>query len=243
MILKVYLIILAYFFAGVIGFYFINRRKEKTRSRKSWKKTLVYFIIINIVALSIVINPIAFRFIALLIIIEGFYELFKLFRGSDYKSKKLFVLSILVFALFSYAFFYFSGLSKELIFFSFAILSIFDSFSQITGELWGRKKIAPKISPNKTVEGFIGGSLVALISGILLKGLIGVPWSKSMAISAGVALFAFLGDLAASFYKRNYNVKDFSNLLPENGGFLDRFDSLVAGGAWIAFITIITNIL
>jgi phosphatidate cytidylyltransferase len=241
MIRTVYIILVAYFLLGFIGLFFINRKKETIEASRSWLKTIVYFIIINIICLSIIINPIAFRCLAVLIIILGFYELFKLFRESGYEQKYLFLNSILVFTAFSSAFFYFSGMEKELILFSFAILSIFDSFSQITGQLWGRRKIFPKISPNKTVEGFIGGTLIAVISGFLIKGLIDIPPAKAIILAAGVALFAFIGDSLASFYKRRHNVKDFSNLIPETGGFLDRFDSLISGGAWVALFVLLTR--
>jgi phosphatidate cytidylyltransferase len=241
MIRTVYIILVVYFLLGFIGLFFINRKKETIEARRSWIKTIVYFIIINIVCLTIIINPIAFRCLAVLIIIMGFYELIKLFRDSDFEQKYLFLNSILVFTAFSSAFFYFSGMEKELIFFSFAILSIFDSFSQITGQLWGRRKIFPKISPNKTVEGFIGGTLIAAVSGFLIKGLIDIPTTRVIILAAGVALFAFIGDFLASFYKRKHNVKDFSNLIPETGGFLDRFDSLISGGTWVALFELLTR--
>jgi phosphatidate cytidylyltransferase len=226
---------------GFISFYFINRNKENPEARKSWIKTIVYFVIINIVALSILINPIAFRCLTVLIIIEGFYEIFRLFRESCYQWKGFFLFSILLFALFSSGFFIFSGMEKELIFYSFAMVSIFDSFSQITGQLWGRRKILPKISPNKTITGFIGGFMVVILSGILLKGLIAVPVLKAIILAAGVAVFAFIGDALSSYYKRKHEVKDFCNLIPEHGGFLDRFDSLIAGGAWVAFYVFLIN--
>jgi phosphatidate cytidylyltransferase len=241
MILTVYIIIIVYFLIGVVGFFFINRKLEPAEARKSWKKTIIYFVIINIVSLSIVINPIAFRCLAVIIIIAGFYEIYKLFRESGYKQKDYFLLSILLFALFSSGFFVFSGMEKELIFYSFAIISIFDGFSQITGQLWGKRKIFPKVSPNKTITGFIGGFIVAILSGILLKDLIAIPVSKAIILAAGVAVFAFVGDALCSYYKRKHEVKDFSNLIPEHGGFLDRFDSLIAGGAWIALSGLIIN--
>jgi len=241
MIRTVYIMLVVYFLLGFIGLFFINRKKETPEARRSWIKTLVYFIIINAVCLSIIINPIAFRFLAVLIIILGFYELLKLFRESGYEQKYLFMISILIFTAFTSAFYYFSGMEKELIFFSFAILSIFDSFSQITGQLWGRRKIFPKISPNKTVVGFLGGTLIAILSGFIIKGLIDVPSIKAIILAAGVALFAFIGDFLASFYKRKHNVKDFSKLIPETGGFLDRFDSLISGGTWVALFELLTH--
>ncbi len=133
-------------------------------------------------------------------------------------------------------------MEKGTVLFTFMILSIFDSFSQITGEIFGRNKLMPKVSPQKTVEGFIGGTIVAILSTLLLKSLIPAHPFKAMFMAAGIVAFAFIGDLSKSYYKRKYNVKDFSNLLPGNGGFLDRFDSLIAGGAWIAMLGLIINV-
>lgn len=236
MILTVLIIITGYFLIGTIGFYFINRRRDPYEAHKSWKKTLIYFFIITIVSISIVINPIAFRCLSALIILMGFYEIYKLYSESGYKQSKIFISALLIFTFLSAGFFLFSGMKKELIFFSFAITSIFDSFSQITGQLWGRKKIIPRISPNKTITGFIGGFIVAIVSGIFLRNFIAEPVSKTVILTAGLALFAFTGDALSSYYKRVFKVKDFSRLIPEHGGFLDRFDSLISGGAWTAML-------
>ena len=128
-----------------------------------------------------------------------------------------------------------------LILFSFLVLSIFDSFSQITGQLWGRTKIFPNISPNKTAGGLIGGTIIAIGSAFLLNGLYQEPPFKIIIITIGVVIFAFTGDIAASFFKRKYKIKDYSNLIPGHGGFPDRFDSLIAGGAWVALCVYVLN--
>ena len=131
--------------------------------------------------------------------------------------------------------FLFSGMKKELILYVFLILSIFDSFSQISGQLWGKTKLFPKISPNKTAEGLVGGAIMAIASTFLLKTLTGLNMPAALFLATGVVVFAFLGDAMASVYKRKYNAKDFSKLIPGHGGFLDRFDSLIAAGAWTSF--------
>ncbi len=145
------------------------------------------------------------------------------------------MLSLLIFIFLAAGFFIFSGLPWEVMLFVFLILSIFDSFSQISGQLFGKKKIFPTISPNKTLGGLLGGAIIAIASSLLLGNLYEGVSLKTLSMAIGVVFFAFLGDLAASYYKRKYRVKDFSNLIPGHGGFLDRFDSLIAGGAWGAF--------
>ncbi len=234
MIQIIYIIILVYFLLGSVGFYFSNRKKEPAAARKSWIKFGTYFGIINILFFSIVINPVVFQVLLVVIIGVGIFELVKLFKNSGFRNKKFFFFAIALFGVFSTGFIIFGGLDKEVILFSFITLSIFDSFSQITGQLWGRKKIAPKISPNKTVGGVIGGATIAILSSLLLKNLLDTEIMKIIILTIGVVVFAFVGDIAASFYKREYGVKDYSNLIPGHGGFLDRFDSLIAGGAWVA---------
>ncbi len=235
MIHTIYYIILIYFLLGGVGFYFINRKKGHEIARKSNIKFVTYFFIINILFFSIVLNPVAFQYLSILIIGVGMFELFRLFHQSNYKHIWFCFFSLLIYGMFSTGFLLFGTLHKELILFSFIVLSIFDSFSQITGQLWGRKKLFPKISPNKTLGGFIGGGLIAIGSAFLLNNLYSGPRLKLLILTLGIVLFSFVGDLAASFYKRKNNVKDYSKLIPGNGGFLDRFDSLISAGAWVAF--------
>ena len=170
----------------------------------------------------------------MVIILTGAFELINLFRKSGYLKQGFFIFSLFLFVVLSAGFFQFSGLNKGLVLFTFLVLSIFDAFSQISGQLAGKRKLFPAISPGKTMEGLLGGTFIALASSLLLKSLIEFSIWKTLLIAAGIALFAFAGDLAASVYKRKYNVKDFSRLLPGHGGFLDRFDSLIAAGAFVA---------
>jgi phosphatidate cytidylyltransferase len=236
MITIIYIIILSYFILGAVAFYFINRKKDHYSARESWKKYITYFIIIHVLFLGIVFNLLIFRIISVAIILIGMFELINLFRNSGYRKQGFFVVSFVLFAVLAAGFFRFSGLNKDLVLFAFLILSIFDAFSQISGQLAGKRKLFPAISPGKTVEGLLGGVLIALASSLLLKSLVEFSIVKTLLMAAGIVLFAFAGDLAASVYKRKYNVKDFSKLLPGQGGFLDRFDSLIAAGAFVALI-------
>ena len=140
----IYTVILVYYLLGTIGIYLINRRKEPQAKRKAWIKHINYFIITNIVFFSIAINPVVFRILAVLIIVIGFAELYKLFRESGYNFRNFFLLSIFVLALFSAGFYFFSQMEKGVMLFAFLILCIFDGFSQVSGQLFGKTKLFPK---------------------------------------------------------------------------------------------------
>lgn len=106
-----------------------------------------------------------------------------------------------------------------------------DAFSQLWGKLLGAHRLCPRLSPGKTVEGFVGGLLtavaVACAAGFMLPGL---PVWKLCVLGALTAAGAVGGDLFFSLVKRRAGIKDFSSALPGHGGILDRFDSL-AGAA------------
>lgn len=232
----IYSVILVYYLLGTIGIYFINRRKEPDIRHRAWIKHITYFIVTSIVFFSIGINPVAFRIVAVLIIIAGFLEMLKLFKVSGFAGKGFFTISFVIMVLMSLGFILFSMKEKGLVLFAFLILSIFDGFSQVSGQLLGKTKLFPGISPNKTVEGLAGGALVAILSGLVFKNLVPVDSFRAMVLATVVVVFAFAGDALKSLYKRKYNVKDFSNLIPGHGGVLDRFDSLIAGGAGVTLV-------
>ena len=240
MIKTIYYILLFYFLLGGIGYYVINRKKEKQVARESFIKFAAYLVIINVLFFSIVIEPFVFRILSALIIFTGIIEMLILaFRRPEIK--KFAYLSLFIFIILSSGFFLYSGLPKGIVLFTLIVLSVFDSFSQIAGQLFGLRKILPRISPNKTLEGAIGGFSCALVSVLWLYKLFTTSLIDAIIMATGVVIFAFVGDMLASLYKRKFGVKDFSKIIPGNGGFLDRFDSLIAGGAWVTLYIHITT--
>lgn len=122
-----------------------------------------------------------------------------------------------------------------------------DTMAYFTGRLFGKHKLAPDVSPKKTVEGSIGGTLCCVIAFILLGVIVGavVPESNPnyiyLAISGLViAIIAQAGDLIMSAMKRHYKIKDFGNLLPGHGGMLDRVDSMLAVAIGIEMLVMFT---
>lgn len=110
----------------------------------------------------------------------------------------------------------------------FLVTAAADGFAQVIGQWLGRHTLAPRVSPEKTVEGLAGGIVGALLVALWLQSL--TPFSAAGALTLGAltALAALAGDLAGSWTKRRAGIKDFSRLLPGQGGVLDRFNSLIA---------------
>ncbi len=224
---------------GGLGFYFINRRRDKKEARYNRVKYITYFFIINTIFFSIVVWPVLFNYLGIVILAVGLGELTRLFIMSGFKNRRFFTVFLVMYLIFCTGFYRFSLMEQGLVLFTFLVISIFDAFSQISGQLLGRTKIMPSVSPRKTLEGLAGGAVIAVASSLLLIPLLDPGIFRPVLLSAGIVLFAFLGDLTVSLFKRRYGVKDFSNLLPGHGGFLDRFDSLIAGGAFMAAAVLI----
>jgi CDP-diglyceride synthetase len=104
----------------------------------------------------------------------------------------------------------------------------YDVSGYLAGRRFGRRHIAPSISPNKTAEGLLAGMAGSVVIGFVLVGGIS-PWGRFSALALGVvvAVMAPLGDLCESLLKRDLGVKDLGGLLPGHGGVLDRFDAML----------------
>lgn len=103
-----------------------------------------------------------------------------------------------------------------------------DVFQYLMGKFFGKHKIVPQISPNKTLEGFIGGVFLTIIlSNILGFFLLKTDMATNSIIGIVLGISGFCGDIFMSYLKRKTDVKDTGNLLPGHGGLLDRMDSLI----------------
>ena len=100
-----------------------------------------------------------------------------------------------------------------------------DVGAYVFGSKFGKTPLAPVISPKKTVEGAVGGSLLAVFTALLIGWFIHIEWYQSLIAGVLITFFAQVGDLAESLIKRDAGVKDSGNSLPGHGGFLDRADS------------------
>jgi phosphatidate cytidylyltransferase len=120
-------------------------------------------------------------------------------------------------------------LASKLLTMFFAMVMMTDTGAYYTGRSVGRRKLAPMISPGKTIEGAIGGFIAAAITGPLCRLIFfpEIPLTHAAALGALIGIVGQVGDLAESMLKRGSGVKDSGTLLPGHGGMLDRVDSIL----------------
>ena len=114
-----------------------------------------------------------------------------------------------------------------------------DTCAYCVGMLIGKHKMAPVLSPKKSVEGAVGGVAGAALLGVIYAAATQGPILKYAVICAVGALISMVGDLAASAIKRNQGIKDYGKLIPGHGGILDRFDSVIFTAPVIYFLSVI----
>jgi phosphatidate cytidylyltransferase len=115
-----------------------------------------------------------------------------------------------------------------------------DSGAYFAGHLFGRRLLFPSLSPNKTIEGSLGGLLLTiLVVGFVSYQVLDFSLAKAAVIGAGVSIFSQGGDLFESMLKRILDVKDLGHFLPGHGGILDRIDSLLFTAPAVYYISLL----
>ena len=129
---------------------------------------------------------------------------------------------------------------RALLLFIVFITEMNDNFQFTWGKLLGRYKIIPKVSPNKTWEGLIGGVITTVIVGYFLRFLTPFSEIEILIVCGVVAITGFVGDVVVSAIKRDIGLKDTGSTIPGHGGILDRIDSLALTGP--VFFHIVYNL-
>jgi phosphatidate cytidylyltransferase len=120
----------------------------------------------------------------------------------------------------------YQGQNALLIFFLVMVVQLSDVLQYVFGKLFGRTKIAPVVSPSKTVEGFVGGALAATLVGGSMWWITPFSPLQALGMSLIIVLMGFLGGLALSAVKRSLGAKDWGSMIKGHGGMLDRIDSI-----------------
>jgi len=118
------------------------------------------------------------------------------------------------------------GSSALLVIYLLLVVQLSDVLQYVFGKLFGRTKLAPQVSPSKTVEGLIGGGLSATLIGALLWPLTPFTWQQSLVMAFVIVVMGFLGGLTLSAVKRSLGAKDWGVMIEGHGGMLDRLDSV-----------------
>ncbi|MCA9990408.1 MAG: phosphatidate cytidylyltransferase [Ardenticatenaceae bacterium] len=116
---------------------------------------------------------------------------------------------------------------------------IADSGAFVVGKSMGRHKLSPRLSPNKTVEGYVGGIVLGTLFTVGLSFPLGVAWLPALVLGLLASVVSPAGDLGISLLKREAGVKDSGTFLPGHGGALDRIDSLIWSVAFAYFVAIL----
>ncbi|HMR19626.1 MAG TPA: phosphatidate cytidylyltransferase [Sphingobacterium sp.] len=228
-------LVVVFFAVGAVAIVRLNKKSTAEQQRARWVKYVFYLITVSITILAIRYGYM--WLLAMMLLFIGLFEILGVWITSRKRNLQVLLMALSAYGLIAYCFYRFSmTVDVKSILFVYMIVFTFDGFAQISGQLFGKRKILPIISPEKTVAGVVGGLIMGLSVGLvglymmwLNKPII--PWSWFMPLL--ICVGAFVGDALASWYKRICGIKDYSNMIPGHGGVLDRFDSFLFTGAML----------
>jgi phosphatidate cytidylyltransferase len=236
----VIILLAIHFLLGGIGIILINLKCDSEKRRANRIKYFVYLVLSALIISAVYSDKVFFVGLSIIIFSASLFEILKTGseKGSGTSSKSHFVKALMILIIAAVLFSLFILLPTNIIISTYITVIIFDGASQIVGQLFGKRKILPVLSPGKTVEGVAGGTIIAVATTVILSGYAGLSVIQSLGAGLLVCAAAFSGDAAASAFKRAFNVKDFGTILPGQGGVLDRYDSFIASGAMIGLISL-----
>ncbi|ARQ04298.1 phosphatidate cytidylyltransferase [Macrococcoides caseolyticum] len=225
---KLPLLIMAYLLAIVALKEVLNMKNIKLYSLPG---------IISVIALCLIMSPEKSKLVALDYQVPFLILMSLIMLSYTVMSKNRFNFVDAAFCMLAVAYigigfmYFYETRNNGLIYILFALLIVWvtDTGAYIFGRLFGKNKLWPEISPNKTIEGFVGGILSSTIIAIIFSINYDMPLSilPLILVTWLFSMFGQLGDLVESALKRHFDVKDSGNLLPGHGGILDRFDSFI----------------
>ena len=188
-------------------------------------RILSSFLLLFVFIYIYLFNDFFLKYLFFIIYLIIFYEVYKNFINR----KMIFVLYLYIsFSLLCLEIYFFYYYNAQIFLYLFSIIITFDTFCYLFGNLFGKKKIFKRISPNKTYAGLYLGIFFTLLLSLILNQLFEIlQLITAFMFIITVILLSFLGDIIESIFKRLSRLKNSCNLIPGHGGFFDRFDSFI----------------
>ncbi|MCD1279182.1 MAG: phosphatidate cytidylyltransferase [Psychrobacter sp.] len=222
-------------FAPLLAIGVIIAAHEWTKLMPKWRQPMLYVLLVLVITLVSLIFKVTWLFwwvasLAIWLMALSWVKVFP--THTNWYGKKLALMGAVILTAAITAMFYLWQLSAWWLLYVFLLVWSADSGAYFVGRKLGRRKMAPNVSPNKSVEGLTGGLVTGLLVVIGISvfklQLTGMSLIAFVALSALTILASVLGDLFESMLKRRADIKDSGNMLPGHGGVLDRIDSLLA---------------
>jgi phosphatidate cytidylyltransferase len=220
----------------------LYKRLGEAREAPHWLVAFTMLLSVALYTLCVFLNPTALVYVGLVLLLGILFGIFSAPTSELSFAHAVGLVTCVVYSTFPWIAIqalYKEGGDARYIFLLCAIVWSGDTGAYFAGRGLGKHKLAPRMSPNKTWEGAIGGVIASILGALLIMNWYGegfLSWSLviSMAIFGGI--FGQLGDLTESTFKRFAGVKDSGKMLPGHGGFLDRVDGLLFSAPIIWFI-------
>lgn len=214
---------------------FSDRIKAKFLENKLLKRTITSLFFAPLVLCSVYLGGVIYFVMMLAFLLIGCYELVRMAKKVDKKHHSLwyivFSLSVLILFLFTFNMIHIRYHSFEKTLFLLLLVWITDTAAYFFGITIGGRKLAPKLSPGKTLAGFLGAIFCSGLVGYICHTITFVKISESIiftvSVAIAVSIVSQIGDLAESALKRYFGAKDSGNIIPGHGGILDRIDGLI----------------
>ena len=219
---------------GALAFWWAGRRVSPGVRRARWIKFAIYVVIVHAFLAAALAGRSAITMLIALIAAAGVFEIAS--AGRRIRRQVAFAVFSVFAAIAACALAFAASAPPKRVAFLYLVVAAFDGFSQAGGQIAGRRRLAPAISPGKTVEGFLIGVAGAIVCALLLRGAVSLSQTSATLVALFASVAGVGGDLAASWVKRRAGLKDYGTFVPGHGGVLDRFDSFMAVAA-AAFVT------